>query len=91
MMKQGGKTPADRISFAFRLATARRPSSIEGKILLDSFYSHLDNYQVDRRGALNLISQGEYARDEKLEATQLAAYSAVASLILNLDETITKQ
>jgi len=91
MMKQGGRTPAERISFAFRLATARRPSSIESKILLDSFHSHLDDYRIDRQAALNLISQGEYARNEKLEGSELAAYSAVASLILNLDETITKQ
>jgi hypothetical protein len=91
MMKEGGKTPAERLGFAFRLATARRPSSIESKILLDSFYSHLDDYHRDRQAALNLISQGEYARDEKLAASDLAAYAAVASLILNLDETITKQ
>jgi hypothetical protein len=91
MMTQGGSTPAERISFAFRLATARRPSPTENKILLDSFYSHLDNYRIDRRAALNLASEGDYPRDAKLEQSELAAYSAVASLILNLDETVTKQ
>ena len=58
MMKEGGKTPAERLGFAFRLATARRPSSTESKILLDSFYSHLNDYHRDRQAALNLISQG---------------------------------
>ena len=37
------------------------------------------------------LSQGESPRDEKLDASELAAYTTVASLILNLDETITKE
>ena len=42
-----------------------------------------------RRG--RYLSQGESPRDEELDVSELAAYATVASLILNLDETITKE
>jgi len=40
---------------------------------------------------VKLLNIGEYPRDEKLNASELAAYTAVSSLILNLDEVVTKQ
>jgi len=52
---------------------------------------HLDKYKTDRAAALKLLSEGEYPRDEKLDASELAAYANVASMILNLDETVTKE
>ena len=45
----------------------------------------------DREAAVALVSQGESARDESLDPAKHAAYSYVASLLFNLDETITKE
>ncbi|MBI3681657.1 MAG: DUF1553 domain-containing protein [Acidobacteria bacterium] len=91
MMREGGSEPAGRIAFGFRLATARHPKPNEAGLLADSFRNQLDYYQTDREAALKFLSQGDSPRDEKLDASELAAYAAVASLILNLDETVTKQ
>ncbi len=91
MMKEGGKAPAERIAFGFRLATAREPSPRKSAVLLQSFQHYLDAYQTDREAARKLLNEGESPRDEKLNASELAAYSTVASLILNLDETVTKE
>jgi hypothetical protein len=91
IMKEGGATPGGRITFAFRLATARPPRPAERRILLADFERHLAHYRKDREAALKLLRTGEYPRDEKLDAAELAAYTAVANLILNLDETITKE
>ena len=44
-----------------------------------------------RPAALALVQTGESPRNEKLDVSELAAYTAVAGLILNLDETITKE
>ena len=44
-----------------------------------------------RQAALKLLSVGESPRDEKLDAAELAAWTMVASVILNLDETVTKR
>ena len=90
MMREGGQSPAERIAFAFRLATARSPRLRRARVLVKGFEYHLDKYRPDQQAALKYLNYGEHPRDEKLDPAELAAYTAIASLILNLDETITK-
>jgi len=85
------KGPDARIAHAFRLATARTPTKQEIKVLRTLFDGRLKAYRLDRAGALKLLSVGEAALNPRLEIAELAAYTTVASVILNLDETITKQ
>ncbi len=85
------KDPNARIAHAFRLATARTPTKQEIKVLRSLFDGRLKAYRLDRAGALKLLSVGEAALNPRLEIAELAAYTTVASVILNLDETITKQ
>jgi hypothetical protein len=91
VMTEGGPTPEGRIALAFRLATGRRPRTVEMMILRAGLEDHLSKYRKDRKAALKLISAGEAPRDRKMDVSELAAYTALASLILNLDETITKE
>ena len=91
MMTEGGETPEDRIGYAYRLATARRPPPAARTILVDGWRRHLDRYRADRAAALELVSQGESARDETLDVAELASFTLVANLILNFDGTITKE
>jgi len=90
-MKEGGASPESRIARAFLLALARRPSPEEQRILLASLHHYLDLYQTDASAARKLLDHGEAPRDERLKPGELAAYTAVASLILNLDEMVTKE
>jgi hypothetical protein len=82
--------PEDRITFAFRLATARRPTTTEVAVLRRIFEEELAVYRKDGKAALKLLSVGEAKRNEKLDVAELAAWATVASVILNLDETLTK-
>jgi mono/diheme cytochrome c family protein len=91
IMTQGGATPEERITLAFRLATARRPRPVELQVLTAGFEEYLAKYRKDSAAALKLVSAGESPRNPKLDVSELAAYTAIASLILNLDETITKE
>jgi len=91
MMTEGGSTPEQRIQYAFRLATARPAKPEELKVLLGGFARRFDEFRADQAGALHLVSVGGSARNNKLDPVELAACTTVASLILNLDETITKQ
>ena len=91
MITEGGATSEERISFGYRLAMAREPAAEETQVLVDGLHHHLDRYQTHRTAALQLVSEGEYPRNQALEIAELASYTTLASLILNLDETITKQ
>jgi hypothetical protein len=89
MMKHGGGDPG--VDFGFRLATSRVPTERERRILLNSYRYNLDRYQTHPEAALMPLSQGESPRDTSLNPNELAAWTNVASLILNLDETVTRQ
>jgi hypothetical protein len=91
VLNDGGATSEERLTLAFRLATGRRPSAAELRVLLTDLASHLEEYHRDPKAAARLVSVGDFPRDEKLDVGELAAYTEVASLILNLDETITKE
>jgi hypothetical protein len=91
MMTEGGSTPSERVAWGFRVVTSRRPSERERQVLLRSLNRQADYFGRHPQEAANLLSVGEKKNDDKLNASELAAYAAVASLILNLDEVITKQ
>jgi hypothetical protein len=91
MLTEGGHDPAARINFAFRLATARKPVPRERQVLRDIAERELSVYHKDPAAALKLLHVGESKFDRNLDPGELAAWTTVASVILNLDETITKQ
>jgi hypothetical protein len=90
MMTEAGKNPKERITFAFRLATSRRPTDEETALFLEIYNAHLAEYQKDQQAAMKLLTVGEITRNEKLDASELAAWTMIANLIFNLDETVTK-
>ncbi|MGI8603599.1 MAG: PSD1 and planctomycete cytochrome C domain-containing protein [Verrucomicrobiales bacterium] len=91
LMKEGGVTTADRISFAYRTVLARNPDPEEVAVVQDTFARHLTRYQAHPEAAAKLIAQGESKPVRGLLAPELAAWTMVANLLLNLDETITRQ
>jgi hypothetical protein len=92
IMREGGDSPESRLSYAFRLATARRPNQQELDVVQRVFQAQLAVYQSDVEGAKKLLDVGETKSDlSKYDASELAAYTMATSLILNLDETITKE
>ncbi len=91
MLHEGGDTDENRLAYGFLLATARPPRGAEAGILRASLNHYRDRYSTKPEDAARYLSSGEYALDESLEAPVLAAYTAVASMLLNLDETITRE
>jgi hypothetical protein len=77
-----------RIEFAFRLATSRRPTRGESKILAERFHAERSRYQTDAQSAAGLLSGRSLPAG--VDAAAFAAWIHVANVILNLDETITK-
>jgi hypothetical protein len=91
MITEGGNTPEERLIYGFRLATARPPDAKELDTLAQVLEQQLAYYRADRNAALRLLSEGVSQRGEALDPSEHAAWTMMASLILNLDETITKE
>lgn len=90
-LTHAGGDPAQRVRYAFELATARIPNSSEVGILERQAVQELDHYRQDPGAAQKLIKVGESPVDTKVNPSELAAWTMVCSTILNLDETITKE
>jgi hypothetical protein len=80
----------DRLDFGFRAATARHPSKEEKAALRKALAKFEAKYQKDSAAAATLLSVGESPVSKDLLAPEAAAYTMVASLLLNLDETLNK-
>jgi mono/diheme cytochrome c family protein len=90
MMREGGPDPRNRVVFAFRLATARVPAEDEIKVLLDVYQEQVKAFRQDPESAEKLLGVGTVKACQEFDHSELAAWTTVASMILNLDETITK-
>jgi hypothetical protein len=93
-LREGGSTDADRLVYAFRRCLARRPAEREITTLIDLLHRQTGRFQ--RAGAEPWgLAANDPAKPPALppsaSAPQLAAWTAVARVLLNLDETITKE
>ncbi|MFM2094420.1 MAG: hypothetical protein RIS70_1544, partial [Planctomycetota bacterium] len=89
IMREGGKSTDERIAFAFRVVLGRRPQARERDVL-EQVYQKQRALYAETESAANLLKVGEAPADANLDAQELAAWSMVASVLLNLDETVTK-
>lgn len=91
MLLEGGPTPTGRIAYAFRHVVGRRPTPAEIQILTSGVQNRLTRFRARPNDAAKLVAIGDTPRDAKLDIPTLAAYTTTASVILNMDETITKE
>ena len=91
MIREGGSDADSRLRYGFRLSLGRAPSTAEEQVLRDSLNYHRD-YFADKQGDLeSYLKLGDSPSDPALDRRDLAAYASVASLLLNMDEMVTKQ
>ena len=88
---EGGGTLEQRLAYGFELATSRLPEPRESEILRSAFERQLVGFEADADGANALLAQGESPVREGVIPAELAAFAMTAAMILNLDETVTKQ
>jgi hypothetical protein len=89
-MMSAASEPAERVRAAFRAATARLPDDDAVEVLLNVYGRQLAEYRQNVPEAEKLLAVGESPRDRSLDPCEHAAWTTVASMILNMDETVTK-
>ncbi len=80
-----------RLDLGFMLLTAHPADELARQVMRETYEVQLPVYQADEEAALALISAGESERDESLDAAEHATWTILASMILNLDETLTRE
>jgi hypothetical protein len=88
MMGEGGEKPEQRIAFAFRTVLARAPEAEETAVVIEQLDKHLARYRADEAAAKQVLAHGESKARSDLPPAELAAYTLVANMVLNLDETL---
>ncbi len=83
-------TARERASVMFEIATARPPGERDLEDLLATLEGSLAEFREDAEAARALISVGDSKPDPALDPVELAAWTVVGNLILNLDEVINK-
>jgi hypothetical protein len=87
---QGGSDPAQRISLMSEILLAHDPPPRMEAVLESSLAEMRHHYDADPKAAHALISEGEKKASPSIPEPELAAWTMVASEMLNLDETVTK-
>ena len=90
MIHGGGSDDRTRLAFGFRLCTARFPDEREAKIPLAALERHRMQFTADKNTAQQFLGVGSLPPDPNIPTEELAAYTAIGSLLLNLDATICK-
>ncbi|MFQ3593361.1 MAG: DUF1549 and DUF1553 domain-containing protein, partial [Gemmataceae bacterium] len=88
VLREGG---SDRLGWLFRLATARPIQPRERAVLERTYERLLKEYPADTRAAEQIIRAGEWRVPTDLPPAELAAMAGVCSLVLNLDEVLTRE
>ncbi|MFQ5731633.1 MAG: DUF1553 domain-containing protein [Planctomycetaceae bacterium] len=91
VLKEGPKGLDGRLTFAFRLVTARKPNKAELRVLRETYNEQLSHYRKNTESAQKLVQAGTFARPNHRDVTQHAAWTAIANALLNLDEAITRE
>ncbi len=90
ILREGGRTEAERLQYAYRRAIQRKPTAAEANLLTRLYHQHLAQYQADRAAAAALLKVGDTQPPAGVEPAELAAWTSVARVVLNLHETITR-
>lgn len=90
MMREGGTEDSARLQYGFRLATGRSPCGSECTVLEESLAAQRAHYTANIEAAKKTISVGESPVPDDVPPPDLAAYTMVANLILNMDEVLTR-
>ncbi len=90
IMKEGGATPQERAAFALKLCLVRPPSQPQVDSLLALYQSELAHFQSDAAAAKKLATDPLGPAPEGMSEAELAAWTVVANVVLNLDGVMMK-
>ena len=89
-LASGPAEDAARIDWLFRAVIARGAESAELAVVAEELAAHRGRYAADSEAAKRLVALGESKAPENIPAEELAAWTLVSNMLLNLDETLSR-
>ena len=90
MLRADG-SPAEKIATGYRILSGRTPSKETTERLTQDYEAYQSDFKNSPDKAAELLKIGDKAYDQKLNSIDLAAMTIVATTILNLDESLTRE
>lgn len=90
-VSDGGKTPADKIRYMFRRCLTRPPRDAEVERLISLYEESKASYAKDPAKAAQLATAPLGAISAGMDAADLAAWTIIANVLMNLDEALMKR
>src|SRR5262249_33942988 len=90
VLKQGGASAAERLQFAFQQVLTRQPAADGVAVLTDLLEKHRREFTADKASAEKMQTVGDLKAPPDIDAAELAAWTNVCRVLLNLHETITR-
>ncbi|MCA9230334.1 MAG: PSD1 domain-containing protein [Planctomycetales bacterium] len=93
-IQNGGTTDPERAAYAFRRCVARAPQEAEQSLLVDLLRHQLEKYRQTAADPWAILANEAGERPqlaEDIDPASLAAWTVVSRVLLNMDETITKE
>ncbi len=91
VLRDSGKGDEDRLAFAFRSVLGRKPRPAESKLLLALVARHRSDYRAEKEAAEGLLAIGQTPVGKDADRQELASWTSVMRVLLNLHETITRE
>jgi hypothetical protein len=91
ILTHGGTSDAEQIQYAFRRTLGRAPTETESVELTSLFHRELDRFSQDQTSAKKMVDGAPNALRPSIAPARYAAYTVVSRVLLNLDETMTKE
>ena len=90
IISEGNVDERSRINYGFKLALAREATDEEYKVLKRVLNGQVSAFSADKEKAKSFLSVGESGRNESVDMVEHAAWTVIAQIILNMDETLTR-
>ena len=91
VVKEGGQSVADKVRYGFRLTLSRPPHEVELARLVNLYDRSLTRFQQNAEDAVRMATDPLGAAPADANVAELAAWSVVGNVMLNLDETVMKR
>ena len=91
IVRNGGETPEQRAHFALQLCLTRPPEAKQIKILIELYESEKAFYETDPDAAQQMATNPLGPLPTGMKKEELASWTVVSNVLLNLDEILTKR